>query len=265
MCGVGMLVSGEGPMRSRRGRPSVWLPVVLLLLGLTWVRLPAQQPTYDVLIRGGGIVDGTGNPWFRADVAIDGDRIVAVGTLGDVRAARVIDATGLFVTPGFIDLHTHSDMPLLVDGTAQSKVRQGVTLDVIGKSTSVAPRDGLGTTSKRGGRADWTTFTDYFERLDRQGISMNLISHVSATQARRVVMGYDSRSRLGRRASQFSGNMRRRSAVSSTRSPNDRAERRFVWASVPTSRSVFSARSPTTPGSTVAMWRASRWAPGTSH
>ena len=167
------------------------------LIGLVCLALPAalisQQPSYDILIRGGRVVDGSGNPWFRADVAIAGDRIVAVGQLGDVTAGRVIDATGLVVSPGFIDLHTHSDMPLLADGTAQSKVRQGVTLDVIGESSSVAPRDGLGTTSERGGQADWTTFSEYFERLQAQGISMNLISHVSATQVRRVVMGYDPR------------------------------------------------------------------------
>ena len=170
---------------------------LIFLIGLVCLALPAalisQQPSYDVLIRGGRVVDGSGNPWFRADVAIEGDRIVAVGQLGDVPAGRVIDATGLVVSPGFIDLHTHSDMPLLADGTAQSKVRQGVTLDVIGESSSVAPRDGLGTTSERGGQADWTTFSEYFERLQVQGISMNLISHVSATQVRRVVMGYDPR------------------------------------------------------------------------
>ncbi len=149
-----------------------------LLIGVVCIALTptltGQQTSYDVLIRGGRVVDGSGNPWFRGDVAIEGDRIVAVGQLGTVQARRVIDATGLVVAPGFIDLHTHSDMPLLADGTAQSKVRQGVTLDVIGESTSVAPRDGLGTTNERGGQADWTTFSEYFERLERQGISINL-------------------------------------------------------------------------------------------
>src|SRR5215831_11045093 len=103
----------------------------------------AQQAPYDLLIRGGHIVDGTGNPWFPGDVAIRGDRIAAVGNLKTVTAKRTIDATGLVVAPGFIDLHTHSDMPLLNDGTGESKVREGVTVDVIGESTSVAPRDGL--------------------------------------------------------------------------------------------------------------------------
>ena len=130
-------------------------------------------------------MDGTGNPWFHGDVGIRGDRIVAVGDLSDARADRVIDATGLVVAPGFIDLHTHSDGPLLRDGTAQSKVRQGVTLDIAGESSSPAPRDGLDDAD------EWTTFTGYFERLERDGISMNFISHVSYQQIRRVVKGFD--------------------------------------------------------------------------
>jgi dihydroorotase/N-acyl-D-amino-acid deacylase len=168
-----------------------------LALGV-WAQTPAS---YDVIIRGGRIVDGTGNPWTTGDVAINGGRIAAVGRLRSATATRVVDATGLVVAPGFIDLHTHSDVSLLADPYAQSKVRQGVTVDVIGESTSVAPRDGLpnedandaGVTVAGAITQDWTTFTDYFKRLEREHVSMNVISHVSATQVRRVVMGYDSR------------------------------------------------------------------------
>ena len=165
---------------------------VLALLVLIAACTPAQEP-FDVLITGGEVLDGTGSPALRADVGIRGDRIVEVGSLARRSAARTIDATGRMVTPGFIDLHTHSEMPLISDGTAQSKVRQGVTLDITGESTSAAPRDGLQERGGDGPSADWTTFTEYFARLEKQGISINTIAHVASEQVRRVVMGYDSR------------------------------------------------------------------------
>jgi len=164
-------------------------PLLLTILSLSAAPLPlrgqADAGPYDILVAGGRIVDGTGNPWFRGDVGIRGDRIVAVGDLSGAEAERLIDATGLVVAPGFIDLHTHSDGALVRDGTAQSKVRQGVTLDIAGESSSPAPRDGLDDED------EWTTFTGYFERLEEQGISMNLITHVSYQQIRRVVKGFD--------------------------------------------------------------------------
>ena len=94
---------------------------------------------YDVAILGGRVVDGAGNPWFYSDVGIRGGKIARVGRIAGSEADRIIDASGLVVCPGFIDLHTHSDVTVLADGDAQSKVRQGVTLDVIGESNSVGP------------------------------------------------------------------------------------------------------------------------------
>jgi N-acyl-D-amino-acid deacylase len=158
------------------------------------VALSGQTPEFDVLIRNAQVLDGTGGAAARADVATRGDRIAAVGTLAGRSARRTIDAAGLTLAPGFIDLHTHSEMPLLADGTAQSKVRQGVTLDIMGESTSAAPRDGLPAAAGDDPvKPDWTNFAGYFTRLERQGISMNAISHVSSEQVRRVVLGYDPR------------------------------------------------------------------------
>jgi N-acyl-D-aspartate/D-glutamate deacylase len=165
-----------------------------LVVVLASVSPIGQTQTFDVLIRGGQILDGSGNPWFLGDVGINGDRIAAVGRLPGATATRVIEAKGFVVSPGFIDMHTHSDTALVSDGLAQSKVRQGVTVEVLGESTSVAPRDGLTDEPEPGGPAfDWTTFTGYFQRLAKQGVSVNVASYVSASQVRRVAMGYTGR------------------------------------------------------------------------
>src|SRR6185436_18058218 len=156
---------------------------VIAATAVTW--LHGQEPAFDLIVRGGRIVDGTGNPWFAGDVGIRGDRIAAVGQLVAAKTRREIDARGLVVAPGFIDMHTHSDQPLLDDGNAESKVREGVTLDVIGESTTVAPRDGLPEA-----KGSWTNFTGYWNVLKLKGISMNVISEMSYQQIRLVVKGY---------------------------------------------------------------------------
>src|SRR5262245_47524994 len=114
---------------------TVFLGVVLVLLGGA-VPAPAADEPYDLVIRNGKIVDGTGNPWFRGDLAVRGGRIVAVGWVQPGPARREIDARNLVVTPGFIDMHSHSDFLLLEDGGAASKVRQGVTTEVLGEGQS---------------------------------------------------------------------------------------------------------------------------------
>jgi dihydroorotase/N-acyl-D-amino-acid deacylase len=162
------------------------MSAALALAYLAHLAAQTPQPAYDLLIRNGQIVDGTGNPWFAGDVGVRGDRIVAVGRLETAKATREIDARGHIVAPGFIDLHTHSDLTLLADGNAESKVRQGVTLDVIGESTSVAPRDGLAEA-----KDTWSDFKGYWQALGQKGISMNVISEVSFQQLRLVAVGYN--------------------------------------------------------------------------
>jgi N-acyl-D-amino-acid deacylase len=145
---------------------------------------PPQQ--FDVLVRGGTVIDGTGTPAVQADLGIRGDEIVAVGDLGGAEAAIVVDATGLTVAPGFIDMHSHSDRTLLVDGRALSKVHQGVTTELVGESGSVAPVLG-----DRGDDVEWTTFAEYFERIEQSGISVNLMTTVASGTLRGGVVGYD--------------------------------------------------------------------------
>src|ERR1051325_3218293 len=117
----------------------IW--ICYLAVVLCGLKAPAAASQFDLIIRGGRIIDGTGNPWFYGDVAVKGDRIAAMGKVAG-EATRVIDATGLVVAPGFIDMHSHSDWVLFEDGAAQSKVRQGVTTEVIGESTSAGPFHG---------------------------------------------------------------------------------------------------------------------------
>jgi N-acyl-D-aspartate/D-glutamate deacylase len=155
----------------------------------------AQQAEYDLLIVGGHILDGSGSPWFEGSVAVKDGKIADVGRLPKASARRVIDATGLVVAPGFIDLHSHSDYTLLVDGSAQSKIRQGVTTEIIGESSSAGPVLGPDaaefdkTLQPLGLQRDWTTLGEYFARLERQGISVNIASHVGSGQVRGCVLG----------------------------------------------------------------------------
>ena len=155
---------------------------------------------YDIVIHGGRLIDGTGNPWFYGDVGVKDGKITDIGKLHPSSGQRAISAKGCVVTPGFIDMHTHSDQPLVADGNAESKVRQGVTLDIIGESQTVAPLAGPVLEEYRaehrrrnGIETDWATFTGYFERLLRQGISINVASGVSPQQVKQVVVGYKER------------------------------------------------------------------------
>ncbi len=138
----------------------------------------ADEP-FDVLIRNGQLVDGTGNPWVHADVAIRADRIVAIGKLGDAIAMAVIEAKGKVVAPGFIDMHSHSDLLLLEDGNAPSKIRQGVTTEVLGEGNSAGP-------SKTG---RFKRLADYFDEIDRAGVAVNVASYVGLDNVWQEVMG----------------------------------------------------------------------------
>ncbi len=160
-----------------------FLGFALVLLGACATG-PDSGP-YDLAIRGGTVVDGTGAPGFAGDVAVRGDRIVAVGRVPGT-AQREIDARGLVVSPGFIDMHSHSDFLLLEDGDAQSKIRQGVTTDVLGEDSSGGPVLGK---HPRVEKASWTTLGGYFDALEKSRISINAASYVGMGTVWRCVMG----------------------------------------------------------------------------
>ena len=167
------------------------------------VALAAQRPAerYDVLIKNGRIVDGTGAPWFRGDVAIAGDRIVAVGRVpATMTAATIVDASGLVVAPGFIDLLGQSEFNVLVDGRAASKILQGVTTEITGEGTSIAPvndrlmQEAAAPAKHFGVVQDWRTLGDYFKRLEeRSRTTINVGTFVGAGSIRNYVIGKDER------------------------------------------------------------------------
>jgi N-acyl-D-aspartate/D-glutamate deacylase len=166
----------------------------LLLIALCLLPLGADPVTapYDLVVRNGRIVDGTGNPWFHGDVAVRGDRIVAVGRVPAAPAKREIDAKGLTVAPGFIDMHSHSDFVLFEDGDAQSKIRQGVTTDVLGEGGSPGPflhQLPARNVTIQGETVSLKTMADYFDAIDRAGVSINVASYVGLSQVWECVMG----------------------------------------------------------------------------
>jgi dihydroorotase/N-acyl-D-amino-acid deacylase len=165
-----------------------------LLLAAVPVALAAQEDVYDVLIRNGRIIDGTGSPWYAGDVGIRGGRIAAIGTLGGA-ARRTVDAAGMVVAPGFIDMLGQSEMSILVDPRLPSKIFQGITTEITGEGSSAGPLNDSIVAADRDGYAhygitpDWRTLGGYFARLEKQGIGINLASYVGATQVRRMVLG----------------------------------------------------------------------------
>jgi N-acyl-D-aspartate/D-glutamate deacylase len=172
---------------------------LVLIISLITPTLEAQVEAYDLIIMNGRIVDGTGNPWFYGDVAIRGDRIIKVGKVGPARAIRRIDADGMIVAPGFIDMLGQSELNLLIDPRAQSKVFQGITTEVTGEGGSPAPLNDyilkeLDPFLKHYKiTADWHTLGEYFARLERSHSAINLATYVGATQVRQYVLHDDNR------------------------------------------------------------------------
>ncbi|HWA35076.1 MAG TPA: hypothetical protein VG737_13135, partial [Cyclobacteriaceae bacterium] len=148
---------------------------------------PAAAQVHDVIIRNGTVVDGTGDPRYKADVAINKDTIAAIGDLSHARGKIEVDATGLVVCPGFVNMLSWADGTLLKDGRGMSDLKQGVTLEVFGEGLSPGPR-------KRSPNSTlWRTLGGYFDHLEKKGVSPNFASFVGATTVREFVIGNQNR------------------------------------------------------------------------
>jgi dihydroorotase/N-acyl-D-amino-acid deacylase len=159
----------------------------------------AAASPFDIVIRNGHIVDGTGSPWYAGDIGIRGGHVAAIGRLADAPARRTIDARGMVVAPGFIDMLGQSELTILVNPHLPSKIYQGITTEITGEGSSIAPLTGAVAQLDRvtydhyGVQPTWRTFREYFARLRKQGMGINLASYVGATQVRRVVLGDGNR------------------------------------------------------------------------
>src|ERR1035441_5109708 len=169
---------------------------LVMALALT-VGADAQQ--FDLLVRNCHIVDGTGSPWYAGDIGIRNGRIAQIGVLAPSSGQRVIDAKGMVVAPGFIDMLGQSELTILVNPHLPSKIFQGITTEITGEGGSIAPLNDQILKADRvtyehyGISPDWRTYAEYFARLRKQGMGINLASYVGATQVRRMVLGDDNR------------------------------------------------------------------------
>ncbi len=155
----------------------------------------SEQKPFDVVILHGHIIDGTGSPWYSGDVGIRDGHVAAIGDLGTAPAKKKIDAQGKVVAPGFIDMLGQSELTILVDPRLPSKIYQGITTEITGEGNSVAPVNDAMLTADRAGyehlriTPDWRSLREYFARLEKQGMGINLATYVGATSVRRMVLG----------------------------------------------------------------------------
>jgi N-acyl-D-amino-acid deacylase len=181
-------------LTNRIGRPAFTALVA-------WVFLSActQPASYDLILRGGTIYDGSGETPYVGDVAINGDTITALGDLGDATAKAEIDVHGLAVAPGFVNMMSWANESLIEDGRSQSDIRQGVTLEIMGEGSSMGPLNDQMKAERVRQQGDirydveWTTLAEYLEFLERRGISPNVASFIGAATPRKYVIGYDDR------------------------------------------------------------------------
>jgi len=173
---------------------------ILLTFLLSLLIVPdaaAQSVPFDIVITNGRIIDGTGSPWYSGDIGIRGGKIAEIGNLAASTRTRTIDAHGQVVAPGFIDMLGQSELTILVDPRLPSKIYQGITTEITGEGESVAPlNDAIRRSGKKqfdllGIQPDWQTFRQYFARLEKQGIGINVADYVGATTIRRMVLGDD--------------------------------------------------------------------------
>ena len=154
-----------------------------------------SESRFDIVITNGHIMDGTGSPWYSGDIGIRDGKIAAIGHLSAAERKRTIDAAGKVVAPGFIDMLGQSELTILVDPRLPSKIYQGITSEITGEGGSIAPLNDAIIQSERDTydhykiNPDWRTLRQYFARLEKQRIGINLASYVGATQVRRMVLG----------------------------------------------------------------------------
>jgi N-acyl-D-amino-acid deacylase len=184
-------------------RKSYWTVVVscLLVTGLVGACSVDERSdnAFDLILENGRLVDGTGNPWYRADVGIKGKKIAAIGDLAEAEAIHRIDVSDDIISPGFIDMHSHASWKLLVDRRAASKITQGVTLEIEGEGESVAPMNDAFVEARRENferfdiEQDWRSLDSYFRRLERTPPTVNFATYFGTENAREMTVGFEDR------------------------------------------------------------------------
>src|SRR5262245_26690956 len=183
----------------RNGRTFAVFALFLTTLSTLSAGAQDKKP-FDIIIRNGHIIDGTGSPWYSGDLGIRDGKIAAIGNLAPAASTRTIDAHGLVIAPGFIDMLGQSELTVLVNPRLPSKIFQGITTEITGEGGSAAPlNDSIVKADHLGYEhlkitPDWRTLRQYFARLERQGLGINLATYVGATQVRRMILGDDKRS-----------------------------------------------------------------------